>query len=605
MFHPFQFVSSSHTTVSNTPVLLCSTTINYAAILNHINPSLNFATSKHPLTQPSIPAHNNGKDNEQYDYIVQTDEIIGSATSKEGNKCSKIKNSRYQVLSLLGSGTFGQVFKCKDLETNRIVAVKILKINHNSLDKGFYDTSDSSYMLRLLDHFLFYRHICIVTELLGLSIYDVLKGNRNKVIGLTFNKRVLYQLLTALQKLFEAGIVHCDLKPENILIVDNKPTIKLIDFGSACFLDGFMYTYIQSRHYRSPEIILGLPYDCGIDMWSFGCVVAEMFIGIPIFPGENEYNQLLKIIEMIGMPSKELLDNGKKTLKFFKKVMNGNGQYDYQLLTPQEYAEQNNVPLLPNRKYYRYTSLNEICSHFPLHHHGGKKGSDNETRLQIYDLLSHIFVFDPHKRIKPYEAMNHSFFGQSTNSFTTEQHIPKLPSMPEIVHHIFNQPVSLLYLQKQNYNIENYYQTYLKALYSGYVLNPLHVNPFHYQPLRGGLHFNVSLFKPHSDLDNDELPSIQIRSRCKSVSTSNEMEELPPISLNPVLPLNSPTINPAINYNFNSQSINNTHPNFATPTNTLPSGPTLRTPRANSSLKPPKRCPRQNSFSACSFKTAF
>ncbi|KAL7712626.1 Serine/threonine protein kinase prp4 [Entamoeba marina] len=395
MFHPFQFVSSSHTTVSNTPVLLCSTTINYAAILNHINPSLNFATSKHPLTQPSIPAHNNGKDNEQYDYIVQTDEIIGSATSKEGNKCSKIKNSRYQVLSLLGSGTFGQ------------------------------------------------------------------------------------------------------------------------------------------------------------------------------------------------------------------KVMNGNGQYDYQLLTPQEYAEQNNVPLLPNRKYYRYTSLNEICSHFPLHHHGGKKGSDNETRLQIYDLLSHIFVFDPHKRIKPYEAMNHSFFGQSTNSFTTEQHIPKLPSMPEIVHHIFNQPVSLLYLQKQNYNIENYYQTYLKALYSGYVLNPLHVNPFHYQPLRGGLHFNVSLFKPHSDLDNDELPSIQIRSRCKSVSTSNEMEELPPISLNPVLPLNSPTINPAINYNFNSQSINNTHPNFATPTNTLPSGPTLRTPRANSSLKPPKRCPRQNSFSACSFKTAF
>ena len=79
------------------------------------------------------------------------------------------------------------------------------------------------------------------------------------------------------------------MKPENILLKKmNKSGIKVIDFGSGCFENERIYTYIQSRFYRAPEIMLGLAYGLEIDMWSFGCILCELYIGYPIFPGENE-----------------------------------------------------------------------------------------------------------------------------------------------------------------------------------------------------------------------------------------------------------------------------------------------------------------------------
>jgi dual specificity tyrosine-phosphorylation-regulated kinase 2/3/4 len=99
-------------------------------------------------------------------------------------------------------------------------------------------------------------------------------------------------------------IIHCDLKPENILLKEpNKSGLKIIDFGSSTFHNEKVYTYIQSRFYRAPEIMLGIPYDCGIDMWSFGCIAAELYIGYPIFPGDSEGDQLSRIMEMVGFPS--------------------------------------------------------------------------------------------------------------------------------------------------------------------------------------------------------------------------------------------------------------------------------------------------------------
>lgn len=87
----------------------------------------------------------------------------------------------------------------------------------------------------------------------------------------------------------------------------NKSEIKLIDLGSSCFSDEKIYTYIQSRFYRAPEIMLGIPYTTAIDMWSFGCILAELATGFPIFPGESEPEQMALIIELIGMPPDELL----------------------------------------------------------------------------------------------------------------------------------------------------------------------------------------------------------------------------------------------------------------------------------------------------------
>ena len=112
----------------------------------------------------------------------------------------------------------------------------------------------------------------------------------------------------ALKYLRENDVIHCDLKPENILLKDpTKSGIKIIDFGSSCFQDERVYTYIQSRFYRAPEIILGIPYTCSIDMWSFGCIMAEFCIGFPLFPGEDEMEQLAMMMEVCGVPGPSVL----------------------------------------------------------------------------------------------------------------------------------------------------------------------------------------------------------------------------------------------------------------------------------------------------------
>ena len=74
----------------------------------------------------------------------------------------------------------------------------------------------------------------------------------------------------------------------------------MIDFGSACHERQTVYTYIQSRFYRSPEVLLGIPYNAAIDMWSLGCIAVELFLGLPLFPGTSEYNQITRIVEMLG-----------------------------------------------------------------------------------------------------------------------------------------------------------------------------------------------------------------------------------------------------------------------------------------------------------------
>ena len=103
------------------------------------------------------------------------------------------------------------------------------------------------------------------------------------------------------------GIIHCDLKPENILLRNaNKSGLKIIDFGTGCFEGSQLYKYVQSRYYRAPEIILGVDYSCAIDMWSLGCILGELFLGFPLFPGEDEAEQLALIVEYLGTPPNSL-----------------------------------------------------------------------------------------------------------------------------------------------------------------------------------------------------------------------------------------------------------------------------------------------------------
>merc|ERR1712157_186503 len=120
----------------------------------------------------------------------------------------------------------------------------------------------------------------------------------------------------------EINVIHCDLKPENILLVKpNKSLVKVVDFGSSCYSDEKIYQYIQSRFYRSPEVILGVTYDNMIDVWSLGCILVEMHTGEPLFSGVCEEDQINKIIEVLGMPPKSIMSRASpdKLKKFFTR----------------------------------------------------------------------------------------------------------------------------------------------------------------------------------------------------------------------------------------------------------------------------------------------
>ena len=121
-------------------------------------------------------------------------------------------------------------------------------------------------------------------------------------------KMYAYQLLRAISYIHALGICHRDIKPQNVLVDPENHILKLCDFGSAKQLIAGEpnVSYICSRYYRAPELIFGnADYSCSIDVWSVGCVIAELMLGQPIFPGESGVDQLVEIIKILGTPNKE------------------------------------------------------------------------------------------------------------------------------------------------------------------------------------------------------------------------------------------------------------------------------------------------------------
>lgn len=191
------------------------------------------------------------------------------------------------------------------------------------------------------------------------------------------------QILQALNLLSAHNIIHCDLKPENILLKHRSRTsIKVIDFGSSCFGDKKLYTYIQSRFYRAPEIILGIPYTTRIDMWSFGCILAELHTGYPLFPGESEAEQLLCIMEVLGMPPTEILAKATRLGLFFNSINE-----------PKIEPNSRGKKRVPGGK-----NLDQIL-----------KGADEK----MVDLIKRCLEWDNEIRISPIEALEHGWIAEN------------------------------------------------------------------------------------------------------------------------------------------------------------------------------------------------
>uniref|UniRef100_A0A6N2L6C7 Protein kinase domain-containing protein n=1 Tax=Salix viminalis TaxID=40686 RepID=A0A6N2L6C7_SALVM len=369
------------------------------------NPQFKYSEELNPkryLTSPSAGVLNDGHDNVNSDLILTVNFALVNLDTQR----------RYIVKDVLGHGTFGQVAKCGVAEINRFVAVKIIKNQPayyqqalvevsilTTLNKK-YDPDDKHHIVRIYDHFVYQRHLCICFELLDTNLYELIKINQFRGLSLSIVQLFSKQILRGLALLKDAGIIHCDLKPENILLCTRnsvKPAgIKIIDFGSACMEDRTVYSYIQNHGVFAATLIHSR-YSTAIDMWSFGCIVAELFLGLPLFPGASEFDLLRRMIEIIGgQPPDYVLKEAKNASKFFKcigsvhNLENGElgGRSAYQALKVEEYESIELKKPSIGKEYFHHMNLEAIVINYPF------RKNLREEDIKKGDLLSSILQND-------------------------------------------------------------------------------------------------------------------------------------------------------------------------------------------------------------------
>ncbi|XP_048542228.1 serine/threonine-protein kinase pakD-like isoform X1 [Triticum urartu] len=304
---------------------------------------------------------------------------------------------RYRITEYLGSAAFSRVVQAHDLRTGMDVCLKIIKNDKDFFDQSLdeikllkfvnkHDPADAHHILRLYDFFYYQEHLFIVTELLRANLYEFQKYNQESSDEVYFSlpriQAIARQCLEALVYLHDLNIVHCDLKPENILMKSySRCEVKVIDLGSSCFLTDNLSLYVQSRSYRAPEIILGLPYDQRIDIWSLGCIFAELYSGEVLFPNEAVSTILARMIGTIGPIDTQMLALGQETPKYFTE--------EYDLFHKNEETGQLEY-LIPEKSSLR--------RHLRC------------PDSKFVDFLSCLLQINPRKRPTAREALRHRWF---------------------------------------------------------------------------------------------------------------------------------------------------------------------------------------------------
>ena len=321
---------------------------------------------------------------------------------------------------IVGQGAFGEVFLAKIKKTGEKVAVKkvfqdrryknrelsiMQKLNHPNIVKllSFYYTKANIPKAKNDDVFL----NCImdyVPETLSILI------SKNKHQGTKFPSSLLklysYQMLKSIGYLHSIGICHRDIKPQNILIDPLDYTLKICDFGCAKQLvkNEENISYICSRYYRPPELVLGATfYTCQVDVWSIGCVIAELILNRAIFPGKSAKEQLYEIIKILGTPTKEQISEMNPKVHITK------------------------LPNIPHKLW------KDVFK-------------DKTGDMLFIDLVDKLLVYEPEKRLTPYEALNHPFFDDMKKKDF------KLPNGNSVPKHIFQFKECEIQYDKENIN---------------------------------------------------------------------------------------------------------------------------------------------------------
>jgi len=304
---------------------------------------------------------------------------------KDG-KTEEEKEISYQSVKVVGNGSFGVVFQIKLIDTGRDAAIKrVLQ------DKRFKNRELQ--IMKLISHpnvvdlkYYFFGagersevYLNLILEYVPENLYRCSRSfvKVKQQMPMLEVKLYMYQCLRSLAYIHSMGICHRDIKPQNLLLDPARGILKLCDFGSAKILvrGEPNVSYICSRYYRAPELIFGATdYTTFIDIWSTGCVMAELLTGSPLFPGESGIDQLVEIIKVLGTPSKEQI-----------RTMNPNYmEHKFPQIKPHPF----------NRIFRRQVDADAI------------------------DLLRNLLQYTPAARLPAISALAHEFFDELRDPLT-------------------------------------------------------------------------------------------------------------------------------------------------------------------------------------------
>ncbi|KAI9781572.1 MAG: dual specificity protein kinase kns1 [Peltula sp. TS41687] len=374
-----------------------------------------------------VPTHahmkNQKVDDEDGHYMVRPDTTL---------------TDRYEISRLLGQGTFGKVVEAWDRRRQVKCAIKIIRSVQKYRDASRIelrvlatlaanDKENRNKCIHLRDCFDYRNHICIVTDLLGQSVFDFLKSNAFVPFPNSHIQSFARQLFTSVAFLHDLNLIHTDLKPENILLVDSSyqtftynrqipsssttvarssrhrrvlldTEIRLIDFGSATFEDEYHSSVVSTRHYRAPEIILGLGWSYPCDIWSIGCILVEFFTGDALFQTHDNLEHLAMMESVCG---------GKIESKLIRQVNHsgrGHGANPASKFFRRQLLDYpNNETTKASKKYVK--AMKRLHDIIP-----------ETTRFNklFLDLLRRIFLYDPKARITAKDALRHPWFKETT-----------------------------------------------------------------------------------------------------------------------------------------------------------------------------------------------